>query len=331
MGNPTKSRKRLGRQGQIGIYMPSKFTCDYGLYWTPGAGGNFLASLLEPEFVIQNDRNEFVPRDHTWVAMDRFSIDSISLDELDHDRPCKFMGFHQLPIDLIESNQFDPIIRKCFFVLDCRPQDVEFVLALNYAKKYCYPALQDRHYAFEIIQNVAQHWQWKPTDVEKNYKQWKTVFDNAQDIEWDLLGKHLEKYYPYKGNKTAIPITSGLYHFISKSIKNGVVLPTHNQYIQSIKDEWQEDDDIKFFATHKTKIDTLNVNLEIVRMPYHEIFFKGSFPHKFVQHAKNFDQQRIKNYSLSNISLIESFTENLYVSKNFQRYLDTSKELLNTI
>jgi hypothetical protein len=320
--------------------MASRFSCDYGLYWIPGAGGNFLAGLLFPDRIKQKSSNEFNTDHNFWASFDRFDLSVEGLDSFIKNNPSYYpiLGFHSLPLDHIISNRLSQYIgKKHFFVVDCNPSDVEFCLALNFAKKWVYAALKDRHFAFETIASLATNWSWSESSMERNYERWKSLFDESEDLEREVLGHYLNQYFPgwssedHWGKGFQYPVTNGHLLYVARCVREGVVRPDKDHFIKTIKEEFNIHPHFQAYSTDNIKIDDDGLDLTVVRMPYSEIFFQANFPYNFIKHVKNFDPEVIKAYSLKNLELVESFVKNLYISKGFRNYLDRARNhLTNT-
>lgn len=322
--------------------MSSQFSSDFALYWTPGAGGNFLAGMLFPERSNSQLSNEYKTDPEFWASMDAHHQSFTSITDVIQNNKHKhypMMGFHELPVQLIESNSLAPYIRKkCFFIIDCDPQDVKFCLALNFAKKWVYAGLKDRHYAFETIKNIATTWDWDESSLEKNYKWWKILFDESQGLEHDILGHHLEQYMSgwRKGTNNVeefqFPVTTGHLLYVSYCVRQRISKPTPENFIKFIKNEFENHQDIEKQRTDNVPINVDECQLEIIRMPYWEIFFQLSFPNSFIKHVKNYNIESVRSYSLKNLEIVENFVKNLYASRQFQNYLNKARNLLtNTI
>lgn len=342
MGDSTKGRKRSDRSRQID--MLSNFSTDMGLHWTPGAGGNFLASLLYPKLFTSQASNEFKAFSHTknYIAsLGTTQIEFDSIDELiDQNKNMHYpiFGFHKLPVKFIESGQLDPFIKtKTFLSIDCTPNDVRFCTTLNFAKKYTYSAFKDLHYAFDVIRTLSQNCNWHPNNIENLYDYFQKTFVECFQTEKDIMHDFFEKFapsYTVAGNQDHdefhVSVTTGCLMFLSKCLSEKTH-PTTPAFRTFIMNEIANQDDMLDLRSDNIQLDDSKTSLEIIRIPYQDFFFKSQFPESIQKFIPKIDSKKIKKYSMNNISLVESFTQNLQITRDYKIYIETAKEMISAI
>ena len=79
------------------------------------------------------------------------------------------------------------------------------------------------------------------------------------------------------------------------------------------------------------ELDDSKTSLEIIRIPYRDFFFKSQFPESIQKFIPKIDSKKIKKYSMNNISLVESFTQNLQITRDYKIYIETAKEMISAI
>ena len=118
--------------------------------------------------------------------------------------------------------------------------------------------------------------------------------------------------------------------FLSKCLSEKTH-PTTPVFRTFIMNEIANQDDMLDLRSDNIQLDDSKTSLEIIRIPYRDFFFKSQFPESIQKFIPKIDSKKIKKYSMNNISLVESFTQNLQITRDYKIYIETAKEMISAI